>query len=361
MLYRIVLSLFIYSIFAVMASAATAPGTVVTNTATVTYRNTGGVTFSVNSNTVSVTVAAVNSVSVLGNNPQFLPASSTVLVYFTVTNTGNTNDNFTLTTSIAPVAGASASNAALGSIYTVPSNTIGGASGAVTLNTGILAPGSSVVIAVAVRSTAAIAANAQYDVSLTAATTNTSVANSVANGNSPAIPVGSPTNATGTDRVTGANYTITMVKTIQNITQGTPVSTGTINAAFGDVLEFTDTITNTPNGTPPTAINNVDIELSVFQLTGASVSLVPLTAVGPFTTLTAPPATVSPANVSMTGVAGAITLAQPAPNNVVSVNLLPPAYPTDVHIYVNAGATANVPGRLNVGDSVIIRYRVYVH
>ncbi len=361
MLYRIVLSLFIYSIFAVYASAATAPGTIVTNTATVTYKNAAGVTSTAISNTVSITISAVNSVSVLGNNPQFLPAKSTVIVYFTVTNNGNTNDSFTLTTAIAPVGGAIAANATLGSIYTVPSNTIGGASGVVTPKTGILAPGSSAVIAVAVTSTAAIAAGAQYDISLTATSTNTTVANSVANGNSAAIPIGSPASATGTDRVTGANYTLSIVKTIQNITQGGAVSTGTIAAAIGDVLEFTDTITNTPNGTPPTPIDNVDIESTVFNLAGASVSLVPLTAVGPFSTLTAPSASVTPANVSVTGIAGAITLAQPAPNNVLSVKLLPPAYPTDIAIYVNAGATANVPGRLNVGDSVVIRYRVYVH
>lgn len=361
MLYKIVLSLFIYSIFAVHASAATAPGTLITNTATVTYKNLSGINFVVNSNTVSITVSAVNSVSVLGNNPQFLPANSTVIVYFTVINNGNTNDSFTLTTAIAPVGGANAANATLGNIYTVPSNTIGGASGVVTLKTGVLTPGSSTVIAVAVTSTPAIVASAQYDISLTATSTNTTVANSVANGNSAAVPVGSTASATGTDRVSGTNYTLSIVKTIQNITQAGAVSTGTITAAIGDVLEFTDTITNIPNGTPPTPVDNVDIESTIYNLVGASVSLVPLTSVGPFTTLTAPSASVTPANVSVTGIAGPITLAQPAPNNVLSVKLLPPVYPTDILIYVNAGATANAPGRLNVGDTVVIRYRVYVH
>lgn len=362
MTYRLLLSSFIYLMFAVCAFAATTSGTLIANTANVTYIDASGVTRTAVSNTISVTVIAVNAVVVTGNNPQVLSPNSPVLVYFRVANTGNTFDKYSLAVSLTPLGGASPSNVIVGSIFLVPSSTIGGASaGAALTSTSILPPASSALYGVEVSAASVIVSGSQYNFSLTATSTNTTLANSIANGNPASAGFGAAAISTGIDLVTGANYKISLVKTIQNITQGGAVSTGTINVSRGDVIEYTDTVTNLSNGAISVPINNVTIDSSIYQLVGASVALVPLTAVGPFTVATAPVVTVSPATVAVTTIAGAITAAQPVPNNVVTVKLLPPAYPNDIAVYANAGNTANAPGKLNVGDSVTIRYRVFVY
>lgn len=362
MIYRLLFSSFIYLMFAVLAFAATTSGTQITNTANVTYKDTAGVTRTAVSNTISVTVTAVNAVVVTGNNPQTLSPNAPVLVYFRVANAGNTFDKYNLTVSLAPLGGASPSSVIVGSIFLVPSNTIGGASGGAALtSTAILPPASSVVYAVTLTAAFGIVSGSQYNISLTATSTNTTLANSIANGNPASGGFGAAVSSNGTDLVTGANYKISLVKTIQNITQGGAVSTGTINVSKGDVIEYTDTVTNLSNGPISVPLKNVTIDASVYQLAGASVALVPLTAVGPFTLATAPVVTVSPATVAVTTIVGAITAAQPAPNNVLTVKILPPAYPNDILLYANAGNTANTPGTLNVGDSITIRYRVFVY
>lgn len=348
--------------FAGFAFAATTSGTQIINTASVTYLDGSGVTRTAVSNTISVTVISVNGVMVTGNNPQVLSPNSPVLVYFRVANTGNTFDKYNLTVSLTPLGGASPSSVIVGGIFFVPSNTIGGASsGAALTSTSILPPASSAVYGVELTAALDIVSGSQYDISLAATSTNTTLANSIANGNPASASFGAAATSTGIDTVTGANHRISLVKTIQNITQGGAVSIGTINVSIGDVIEYTDTVTNLPDGAVPVSINNVTIDSSIYQLVGASVALVPLTAVGPFTVATAPVVTVSPATVSITTIAGAITLAQTPPNNVVTVKLLPPAYPNDIVVYANAGNTANTPGTLNVGDSVTIRYRVFVY
>lgn len=348
--------------FAVCAFAATTSGTLITNTANVTYMDGSGMTRTAVSNTISVTVIAVNVVIVTGNNPQVLSPNSPVLVYFRVANTGNTFDQYNLTVSLTPLGGASPSSVIVGGIFLIPSNTIGGASGGAALtSTSILPPASSAVYGVELTAALGIVSGSQYDISLAATSTNTTLANSIANGNPASAGFGAAATSTGIDTVTGANHKISLVKTIQNITQGGAVSTGTINVSVGDVIEYTDTVINVPDGLIPVPIDNVTIDSSIYQLAGASVALVPLTAVGPFTLATAPVSAAGPSTVSIVTVAGPITSAQPAPNNVVTVKLLPPAYPNDIVVYANAGSTANTPGTLNVGDSVTIRYRVFIY
>lgn len=67
-------------------------------------------------------------------------------------------------------------------------------------------------------------------------------------------------------------------------------------------------------------------------------------------------------SVQVTTVPGPVTLAQPAPDNVVTTSLIAnPLFPNDIVVYVNASASALAPGRLNVGDKVKIRYRVIAY
>jgi uncharacterized repeat protein (TIGR01451 family) len=81
-------------------AAGTVAGTNIQNTATATFDDTGGNPQSVNSNTVSLRVDELLDVTVASADPgdvQTVPGSTNQVLTFTVTNTGNGSEAFTLT------------------------------------------------------------------------------------------------------------------------------------------------------------------------------------------------------------------------------------------------------------------------
>lgn len=82
---------------AVPAMAAGVPaGTLIENTASASY-NTGGPTQTIDSNTVSFQVAELLDVAVASQDPGALPVTSSTVLTFSVTNTGNGPEPFVLT------------------------------------------------------------------------------------------------------------------------------------------------------------------------------------------------------------------------------------------------------------------------
>lgn len=244
-----------------VAVALTNAGTVIVNSATVTYKNAAGQAMTPITATVTVTVQAVNRVIVVGNTNVVLPGGAKSLVYYTLTNVGNTPDTYNLTTALLGLAGANPADITVGKIFSIPSNTVGGASGAAVVATSVVSPGSSAVFAVEVSAVSAILPDLNYNINLTATSVNVVTAT-----------------ATGVDTVTTANYKLNLIKTIQNITQSGAVfiAPWTITIGKGDVIEYTDTLENASNGVNPIPVDKVLIQATAYSLQGASISLVAL-------------------------------------------------------------------------------------
>ena len=77
-------------------AAGIAAGTLIENTASASY-NTGGPTQSIDSNTVSFQVAELIDVAVASQDSSALPVTSSTVLTFSVTNTGNGTEAFVLT------------------------------------------------------------------------------------------------------------------------------------------------------------------------------------------------------------------------------------------------------------------------
>lgn len=159
------------------AAASTPAGTIISNTASAVYSDRNGVSGSVASNTVSATVATVSSVGAgpneQGCNPatDSVPAGSTFVRTFTVSNGGNSADAFVITASTT--AGAVSSLAVVGPGGTLTPLSNGGtlpnlaSAGtlaiAVTVNPGATSGGTNVEVSLTATSTlpGAVASRAQ--------------------------------------------------------------------------------------------------------------------------------------------------------------------------------------------------------
>ncbi len=154
--------------------AAPPAGAIISNTVTAQYTDARGLTYGTQSNTIKVTVAAVGAIVVSPKETavdlaaEGYPAGMPITRSFTVTNTGNTADAYTIA-SIVPGAGSVTSIAFVTSSGNVP----------VTLGTTAspaLQPGEAIRVQVVI-STVGIAVGAAFPITLLARSTNASVAN----------------------------------------------------------------------------------------------------------------------------------------------------------------------------------------
>ena len=157
------------------ARAATAGGTSVTNAATLTYSDQNNVTITVQSNTITYTVAAVSSVVVGPNETACTPKTDSVVAAtnfvrtFTVTNSSNIPDAYTLSASVS--AGsivsvalvANGTNAPLtnGAALATPVQPGGSVTIAVTVNPGQTPVGTDVETTLSAKSGASNAVNGE--------------------------------------------------------------------------------------------------------------------------------------------------------------------------------------------------------
>jgi len=156
------------------AGAGVVGGTTISNVATATYASTSGTTFMSASNTVSTVVAAVGAITVspkeTAANPALdsFPAGSVVTRTFTIANSSNITDAYTIT-SLTATAGKITSIA-----YVQPAGNI-----PVTLGSTVspvIAPGGTIQVLVTL-STTGISIGTQIAIELTARTTVTTTAN----------------------------------------------------------------------------------------------------------------------------------------------------------------------------------------
>ena len=159
---------------ATVGEAAPAAGTVITNTATLSYADAHGAAFTTQSNTLSIAVSAVSAVVVspkeaaVDPTAEGYPTGATITRTFTVTNAGNAADAYTLTaasTGGGTIASISAVTSS-GSLAMLPNATVTptlqpgqSLQLVLTITTAGVAVGTAFPIAVSVRSTNAAAAN----------------------------------------------------------------------------------------------------------------------------------------------------------------------------------------------------------
>jgi uncharacterized repeat protein (TIGR01451 family) len=218
-----------------VSTALAAPaGTSIINQATATFRDVNANNFTALSNTTTVTVTAVYTVSVT-SPPDASGGSNTVVYYpYTVTNTGNDNNTFTLTAAT----GSGLPNSWAATIYLDANNDNVHQPGETTVtgSTGLLAPGGIYRFFVGV----AIPLN----------TANGQTDDTTLNVNG----TGAGSAATAQDNVvtTAAAPAVTVVKAVRNVTLVGPFG-ATANATTGHILEYRLTVNNSNLGGAITA------------------------------------------------------------------------------------------------------------
>jgi len=167
-------ALALFATAAESADASPAAGVIITNTVTAQYTDAHGTSYGVQSNTLSISVAAVGAMVVSPKETavdpvaESYPAGTAITRTFTVTNTGNAPDAYTIA-SVTPGAGTVTSVAFLTSSGAVPV-TIG------TSTSPPLQPGDAIRVQV-IMTTVGIAVGTAFPIGLVARSTNTSVAN----------------------------------------------------------------------------------------------------------------------------------------------------------------------------------------
>jgi uncharacterized repeat protein (TIGR01451 family) len=308
------------------ALAATPAGTIISNTASLTYSDPNGVVQTVQSNTLTATVAAVSAVAVgpkeSGCNPQTdaVAAKQPFIRTFTVTNGGNVPDAYTITASTT--------------VGTVTSISVIGAGGATTAlsNGGTLplAPGAVAQIAVTVNpGTAAIGTN--IEVSLTATSTSSASPGSDTASQCAIIANGAAISGPG-----GAGTPVLKLVNGQPLAEVLPGTTVTYSIAFmnsgqqaANDIVVTDAV--------PTGINP---QLATVQVNGIAVPPGSATLSGQTLTVTIP--TLAPGAHDVVTFAALVTtsttVGQTYVNTVtISANGTTPAQSTPASVFVGVG------------------------
>lgn len=214
----------------VAAALGTPAGTSITNQATVTYQDVSANSFSAVSNTTTVTVLPVYAVTITTPVDQSVPSNTTAYYAYTLTNTGNASDTFTLSGLSAP----------LGWAVTLYADD--GAGGGVA-NDGIHQAGETSVIA----GTGALAADATYRFFM-AVTVPAGTVNGASTGTTLTVTgtVGGAEDDT-TDAVTTTAQApaLAVAKDVRNVTTaGAFTGAGTANATPTQILEYQVRVTN---------------------------------------------------------------------------------------------------------------------
>lgn len=208
------------------ALAATPQGTVITNEASASYSDANANNYTSISNTTSVTVTSVFTVSVTQPPDQSGPSNDNVYYAYTVTNTGNDNNTFTL--SAASGAGGNSWTATL--VFDANGDGVHQAGETtVTNSTGLLTAGSTYKFFVVVT----IPQNTQNGQTDDTVLTVTGTADAGA---------GDDTSDTVTTTAQAPAMTIT--KQVRNVTTGGAFA-GTANAKPGETLEYRIQVQNT--------------------------------------------------------------------------------------------------------------------
>jgi len=210
-------------------AVGTPSGTTISNTATTTYQDASSNNYTANSNTVSVTVNSVFTVS--ANCAANMNANSNTIAYYacSVTNTGNAPNTFALTVSI-------------GSGWTAQLLADDGAGGG-TANDGIHQSNENTVTA----STGSIVEDATYKFFLAV-----SVPGNTANGTTAAATVnivGSGDPGTGDDTSVSRTTTaqapgLVVQKKVRNVTTAGSFATSGVTAKPTEILEYQVQVTN---------------------------------------------------------------------------------------------------------------------
>ena len=157
-----------------LGEASPAAGVIITNTVTGQYTDPLGLTYGVQSNPVSVSVAAVSAIAVSPKETavdaaaEGFPLGTPIVRTFTITNAGNTADAYTvqsLTTGVGTITSAAILTAA-GPVPVIAGTTV----------SPVLQPGESIKVQVNI-ATAGAAVGVAFPIVLTARSTNTAVAN----------------------------------------------------------------------------------------------------------------------------------------------------------------------------------------
>jgi uncharacterized repeat protein (TIGR01451 family) len=170
------LAAFLIASAAGIGEASPAAGIVISNTVTGQYSDPHGLTYGVQSNTITVSIAAVSAIAVVPKetavdpNTENYPAGTPVTRAFTVTNAGNVTDAYTIASIV--LGGGSLTSAAFvttnGAVPIVVGQTVSPA----------LRPGESVKVQVVV-ATAGLPVGTPWAMSLVARSTNAAAANGV--------------------------------------------------------------------------------------------------------------------------------------------------------------------------------------